>query len=398
MQSKLGVTVLSGFLGAGKTTVLNYILNNRKGLKVAVIVNDMSSLNIDASQVLAEGHLSQTEEKLVEMSNGCICCTLRDDLLKTVEEIASQNRFDYLLIESSGISEPLPVATTFEFRDENGKSLSDHARLDTMATVVDATTLMSYYKSADMLKQHMDVDDENDPRRIIDLLVEQIEFADVIILNKISNATPLQRKQALEIIKSLNVDAHIIETDMGQIDPADLINTHRFDFEKAHTHPLWYKELYEPHNHQPETTEYNINSFIFRARRPFHPQKLKSFFEVPIEGLLRAKGYFWLATRPDHVGLLSLAGSIIRYQPAGVWWAAVPTDQWPQNPEWQQTLEAQWDSTFQDRRQEIVLIGRNLDEKKLSKKLEKCLVEEDVLKTGLSIDLPDPFPEWQAYG
>lgn len=328
-EQRLPVTVLSGFLGAGKTTFLNRVLNNRDGHRVAVIVNDMSEVNIDADLVRAETELSRTDETLVEMSNGCICCTLRDDLLAEVRRLAAEGRFDYLLIESTGISEPLPVATTFEFRDEDGQSLSDVARLDTMATVVDAVNLLNDFSSHDFLADRGETMGEGDERTLVDLLTDQIEFADVIILNKVDDAGPQKVDAARKIIRSLNGDAKIIEANHSDIPAGRVLNTGLFDFEKAHDHPMWAKELYGFADHTPETEEYGVTSFVYRARQPFVPEKIMAVLNGEIPGVIRAKGHFWFATRPDWVAEFSLAGALSSVKPLGTWWASVPKDRWP---------------------------------------------------------------------
>ena len=392
----LPVTVLSGFLGAGKTTVLSHILNNRDGKKVAVIVNDMSEINIDSAIVQQEVSLNRSEEKLVEMSNGCICCTLREDLLEEVTKLAHDGRFDYLLIESTGISEPLPVAETFTFADEDGVSLSDVANLDTMVTVVDAVNFLTDYEEAQSLQEKGESLGEDDERSVSDLLVDQVEFADVILISKTDLVDEADVARLTAILRTLNTHARIMPIAHGQVDLDSVLDTGLFDFERAQQAPGWLKEMRG--EHVPETEEYGISSFSYVARRPFHPQRFYQFLHNT-EGygkLIRSKGYFWLASRPEYAGQWSQAGGIARYGFAGMFWKAVPRSNWPTDKEYLAMIEKQWVEPFGDMRQELVFIGQGLDADNITRALDGCLLSEEEVLRGKAywLTLDDPFPDW----
>ena len=397
MINKLPVTVLSGFLGAGKTTVLSHILNNRQGKKVAVIVNDMSEINIDAATIKNDVSLNHSNEKLVEMSNGCICCTLREDLLVEVGKLAKDGRFDYLVIESTGISEPLPVAETFTFADENGVSLGDVATLDTMVTVVDAVNFLTDYEQANDLQDTGESLGKDDERSVADLLVDQVEFADVILISKTDLVTNEQLNKLIAILNTLNTQTKMIPISNGNININEVLNTGLFNFARAQQAPGWLKEMRG--EHIPETEEYGISSFNYTARRPFNPEKFYHFLHNTEQfgKLIRSKGYFWLATRPLFCAQWSQAGGIAHYGFAGMFYKAIPKKDWPTEPELLADINSKWVEPFGDMRQELVFIGQSLNKQAMIEALDDCLLPEEAVLKGKDFwkTYNDPFPIWE---
>lgn len=399
-MDRLPVTVLSGFLGAGKTSLLNHVLAHPQGRRIAVIVNDMSEVNIDAQRVAGgPSALTRVDERMVEMTNGCICCTLREDLLEEVARLAREGRFDYLVIESTGISEPIPVAQTFTFEDEQGMSLARLARLDTMVTVVDAKSFLADFQRAQALRERGQALGEDDLRTVTDLLIDQVEFADVLVVNKVDLVAPAEADELEAILRRLNPGARIERVEHGRVPIECILDTHAFDYERAEASAGWQREL--AGEHTPETEEYGISSFVYRARRPFHPQRLWDLVHGGrLDGLLRSKGFLWLATRPAHAYEWSQAGGMMHLQPAGWWWAAVPRERWPHVAGQRPDEDGSWHPRYGDRRQELVFIGQDLDVADIIAALDACLLDERMAgePSRTWAELADPFPPIEHEG
>ncbi|MEM9217035.1 MAG: GTP-binding protein [Cyanobacteria bacterium P01_F01_bin.150] len=408
-MKKIPVTVLSGFLGSGKTSTINHILQTKRDQKVAIVVNDIAKVNIDGKQI--GDKVLQTEEKLVEMENGCLCCTLREDLFYETQRLAAEGKCDYLIIEASGVSEPLPIAATFTFEMEYGNSLKDIAELDTMVTVVDAFNFIEQYNSTEtQVEERRTRLSTHDQTSVVDLLIDQLEFANIILVNKSDLVSSEQLKKIHQMIRANNAEAKIIDTSRGNVDLKEIMNTGLFDFEKAQEYPTWIQEIERDpdhghshdHDHDHDhshghdhihshSQDYGLLCFTYRARKPFVPERVMEFMETPIDGLIRAKGYFWLCTRMDHAGNFQTAGRLREYELAGRWFSTIPESQW--TPDMREFIEKEWVEPFGDRRQELVFIGTDIDKEEITKKLDACLISDEELKQDYS-KFPDPFPRW----
>ena len=408
-MKKIPVTVLSGFLGGGKTTTINHIIETKRAQRVAIIVNDIAAVNIDGKQI--GDKILQTEEKLVELENGCLCCTLRGDLFEETAKLALEGKYDYLIIEASGVSEPLPIAATFTFPMDDGQSLKDVAQLDTMVTVVDAFNFIDQYQSDEMeIQERKTRLQTHDQTSVVQLMIDQLEFANVILVNKSDMVSADQLGKIHQMIRAINADAKMIDINYGCVDLSEIMNTRSFDFDKAQEYPTWVQEIEKEgvqgqseqsaeHNHgliHSHSHEFGLTTFVYRARRPFIPTRILDFMETPIPGLIRAKGYFWLCTRMDHAGNFQLAGKLKEYDAAGKWYSTVPESEW--TPDMREFIEKEWEEPFGDRRQEIVFIGSDdeINQEDIVARLNRCLATDQELEQDYS-KFPDPFPTWGAY-